>query len=41
MGIEVRKEEEMKDLIGELLWIVIFLGIVAGVFLAEKYKGRK
>ena len=31
----------MKDLIGELLWIVIFLGIVIGVVLGEKYKGRK
>ena len=31
----------MKDLIGELLWIVIFLGIVIGVFLGEKFKGRK
>jgi len=31
----------MKNLIGELLWIVIFLGIVAGVILGEKFKGRK
>jgi len=31
----------MKDLIGELLWIVIFLGIVIGVVLGEKFKGRK
>ena len=31
----------MKDLMGELLWIVIFLGIVIGVILAEKFKGRK
>jgi len=29
---------DLKDLIGEVLWIVIFLGIVAGVFLAQKIK---
>jgi len=29
---------DWKDLIGELLWIVIFLGIVAGVLLAQKIK---
>jgi len=29
---------ELKDLIGEILWIVIFLGIVAGVFLAQRIK---
>ncbi len=31
----------MENLIGEFLWVVIFLGIVAGVILAEKFKGRK
>jgi len=31
----------VKDFVGELLWIVIFLGIVLGVVLAEKFKGRK
>jgi len=29
---------DLKDLIGEVLWIVIFLGIVAGVFLAQRIK---
>jgi len=27
-----------KDIIGEFLWIVIFLGIVAGVLLAQRIK---
>ncbi len=31
----------MEDLVGEILWIVIFLGIVAGVFLGEKYRRKK
>jgi len=29
---------ELKDLIGEALWIVIFLGIVTGVLLAQRIK---
>jgi len=29
---------ELKDLIGEALWIVIFLGIVVGVLLAQRIK---
>jgi len=29
---------DLKDLIGEVLWIVIFLGIVAGVLLAQRIK---
>jgi len=31
----------MESLIGELLWIVVFLGIVAGVYLGEKYRRKK
>ena len=29
---------DWKDLIGEFLWIVIFLGIVTGVLLAQRIK---
>jgi len=29
---------ELKDLVGEVLWIVIFLGIVVGVLLAQRIK---
>jgi len=29
---------DLKDIIGEFLWIIIFLGIVAGVFLAQRIK---
>jgi len=29
---------ELNDLIGEVLWIVIFLGIVTGILLAQRIK---
>ena len=32
---------ESGELIGEILWIIIFLGIAFGVILGEKYKGKK
>ena len=31
----------MENLIGELLWIILFLGIAFGVILGEKFKGKK
>ena len=30
-----------KDLIGEILWIIIFLGIALGVILGERFRRRK
>ena len=31
----------MENLVGELLWIIIFLGIVFGVILGEKFRRGK
>jgi len=30
-----------KDIIGEFLWILIFIGLALGVIIAQKIKGKK
>jgi len=32
---------DLKDLIGEVLWILIFIGVALGVIIAQKIKGKK
>jgi len=32
---------DLKDLIGEALWILIFAGVALGVIIAQKIKGKK
>jgi len=32
---------DLKDLIGEVLWILIFASMALGVIIAQKIKGKK